>query len=254
LTAGNLSGTIPTGVLGNSVLYVGTTSIALNRSSTSQTLSGISIDGNAGTVTSGVYTSGSYSDPSWITSLAGSKISGDISGGAGSVAWGNVSSKPSLVYNDGGTYGINISGSAGYASSAGSAGSASSATNITAYTINQNVGTSNSPTFASVYAGAFYYSSDKTLKTNVQPLGGDVVDKLIPVSFQWIETKSNDDGFIAQDVQRILPSAVSSNENGTLSINPLPIVSHLTHKVQKQQEEINQLKEQVQFLFSKIGN
>ena len=254
LTAGNLSGTIPTGVLGNSVLYVGTTSIALNRSSTSQTLSGISIDGNAGTVTSGVYTSGSYSDPSWITSLAGSKISGDISGGAGSVAWGNVSSKPSLVYNDGGTYGINISGSAGYASSAGSAGSASSATNITAYTINQNLGTSNSPTFASVYAGAFYYSSDKTLKTNVQPLGGDIVDKLIPVSFQWIETKSNDDGFIAQDVQRILPSAVSSNENGTLSINPLPIVSHLTHKVQKQQEEINQLKEQVQFLFSKIGN
>jgi hypothetical protein len=44
--------------------------------------------GNAGTVTDGVYTSGSYSDPSWITSLAGSKISGDIAGNAGTVTNG----------------------------------------------------------------------------------------------------------------------------------------------------------------------
>jgi hypothetical protein len=36
---------------------------------------GISITGNAGTVTNGVYTTGSYSNPSWITSLAWSKIS-----------------------------------------------------------------------------------------------------------------------------------------------------------------------------------
>lgn len=35
---------------------------------------GISINGNAGSVTSGVYTSGSYADPSWITSLAKSKV------------------------------------------------------------------------------------------------------------------------------------------------------------------------------------
>lgn len=43
----------------------------------------ISISGNAGTVTNGVVTSGSYSNPSWLTSLAGSKISGDIAGNAG---------------------------------------------------------------------------------------------------------------------------------------------------------------------------
>jgi uncharacterized protein YunC (DUF1805 family) len=49
LTAGNLTGTIPSAVLGNSTLYVGTTAIALNRATTSQTLTGVSIDGNAGT-------------------------------------------------------------------------------------------------------------------------------------------------------------------------------------------------------------
>lgn len=51
LPAGELSGTIPTGVLGNSTLYVGTTAIALNRASASQSLTGVSIDGNAGTAT-----------------------------------------------------------------------------------------------------------------------------------------------------------------------------------------------------------
>ena len=52
LTAGNLSGTIPSGVLGNSTLYVGTTAIALNRASASQSLTGItSIDGSAASLT-----------------------------------------------------------------------------------------------------------------------------------------------------------------------------------------------------------
>ena len=34
----------------------------------------ISVTGNSATVTNGVYTSGSYSDPTWITGLAGSKV------------------------------------------------------------------------------------------------------------------------------------------------------------------------------------
>lgn len=41
LTAGNLSGTIPSGVLGNSTAYVGTTAVALNRASANQALTGI---------------------------------------------------------------------------------------------------------------------------------------------------------------------------------------------------------------------
>lgn len=41
LTAGNLSGTIPSAVLGNSTAYVGTTAVALNRASANQALTGI---------------------------------------------------------------------------------------------------------------------------------------------------------------------------------------------------------------------
>lgn len=51
LPAGQLSGTIPSAVLGNSSLYIGTTSIALNRASSAQTLNGVNIDGSAGTAT-----------------------------------------------------------------------------------------------------------------------------------------------------------------------------------------------------------
>lgn len=51
LTAGNLTGAIPSAVLGASALFVGTTSIALNRSSASQSLTGINIDGTASNIT-----------------------------------------------------------------------------------------------------------------------------------------------------------------------------------------------------------
>jgi hypothetical protein len=51
LSAAKLTtGTIPSTTLGLSTLYVGTTAITLNRASATQTLTGISIDGNAGTV------------------------------------------------------------------------------------------------------------------------------------------------------------------------------------------------------------
>lgn len=51
LPAGELTGTIPSTVLGNSSLHIGTTTIALNRSSAIQSLTGVSIDGSAGSAT-----------------------------------------------------------------------------------------------------------------------------------------------------------------------------------------------------------
>jgi trimeric autotransporter adhesin len=63
----------------------------------------ISITGNANTVTDGVYTTGSYADPTWITSLAGSKITGAISGQAGSVA-NALTAGTGISYSAGTTY------------------------------------------------------------------------------------------------------------------------------------------------------
>jgi hypothetical protein len=50
------AGTVTNGIYTSSTIYIGTTAIALNRASGAQTLSGVSISGNAGTVTNGVYT------------------------------------------------------------------------------------------------------------------------------------------------------------------------------------------------------
>src|SRR5690606_33363838 len=41
----------------------------------------ISISGNAATATNGVVTTGSYANPSWLTSLAASKLTGTVSPG-----------------------------------------------------------------------------------------------------------------------------------------------------------------------------
>jgi hypothetical protein len=56
LTAANLTGTIPSAVLANSTVNIGTTAIALNRASAVQSLSGISIDGSAGSVAASAIT------------------------------------------------------------------------------------------------------------------------------------------------------------------------------------------------------
>lgn len=123
------AGTVTKGVYTDSTLYVGTTAITLNRASSSQTLTGISIDGNAATVTNGVYTSGSYSNPSWITGLAWSKISSTpttisgygitdavVTGSTYSnpswltgVAWSKISSTPTTLAGYGITDAINTS-------------------------------------------------------------------------------------------------------------------------------------------------
>ena len=62
--------TLDSTITGSSLTSVGT----LTNLTVTNTITG-SVSGNAGTVTNGVYTSGSYANPTWITSLAWSKIS-----------------------------------------------------------------------------------------------------------------------------------------------------------------------------------
>jgi len=93
LTAGtgiSISGTYPNFTVTNSGVtqLTGTANqVTVSASTGSITLSlpatiNVNTSGNAATVTNGVYTTGSYADPTWITSLAGSKITGTIDGGS----------------------------------------------------------------------------------------------------------------------------------------------------------------------------
>jgi hypothetical protein len=85
----SVSGTYPSFTVANSgvTALTGTASqVTVSASTGSVTLSlpstiNVNTSGNAATVTNGVVTTGSYADPTWITSLAGSKITGTIDGG-----------------------------------------------------------------------------------------------------------------------------------------------------------------------------
>ena len=78
----------------------------------SSTISG-SIDGNAATATNGVVTTGSYANPSWITSLANSKVTGlSASATTDTTNAANITSGTLPSGRLTGTYAIGISGTA----------------------------------------------------------------------------------------------------------------------------------------------
>jgi hypothetical protein len=89
-------------------------------------------------------------------------------------------------------------------------------------------------------------SSDEKLKTNILSVnnGLDVISQLKGVTFNWKAdpTGVQQDGFIAQDVQKILPELVSKDTNGNLSLNKDGILPYLVNAIQQQQEQITALK------------
>lgn len=88
LSAANLTGTIPSGVLGNSSVFVGTTSVALNRASANQSLTGISSVAMPG-ATSGTITL-TPEATAGTTSITIPATSGTLVTTAGSAFTGNI--------------------------------------------------------------------------------------------------------------------------------------------------------------------
>ena len=107
-----------------------------------------------------------------------------------------------------------------------------------------------------VTADSSIYSSDKKLKKNIETLnyGLDEVLKLKPVRYEWKESYKKDKGsmigFVAQDVQEIVPEIVKesmmfdSNET-KLGVDYPKMVAILTKAIQEQQKQIDELKKLV---------
>jgi hypothetical protein len=78
-----------------------------------------------------------------------------------------------------------------------------------------------SGTYCPIFGGAYTNSSDAALKTNVASIS-DAITKamsLKPVSFDWLHDGSPSLGFLAQDVQQVLPELVSTDSTGTMGVN-----------------------------------
>jgi hypothetical protein len=92
-------------------------------------------------------------------------------------------------------------------------------------------------------ATAFNTSSDYRLKENVQPMTGGLatVAALKPVNYDWIIDKSAGEGFIAHELQAVIPGAVvgekdALNEDGSIKpqgVDFSKIVPHLVAAIQE---------------------
>ncbi|MEN8259162.1 MAG: tetratricopeptide repeat protein [Pseudomonadota bacterium] len=97
--------------------------------------------------------------------------------------------------------------------------------------------------------------SDKRLKTNIQPVKGalDLVKKLKGVNFDWkvdedIEVIINNQsrvGFIAQEVEEVIPQIVYTTPEGYKGVHYSNLVAILVEAIKEQQSEIDALKQKL---------
>lgn len=95
-------------------------------------------------------------------------------------------------------------------------------------------GTTNAATFiSSVTATDFIISSDARLKDNVRRLEhtGYTIEHLNGYSFDLKTTGKKSIGFIAQEVQQVLPELVHENEDGFLAVSYSQVVAVLVEEV-----------------------
>jgi len=96
---------------------------------------------------------------------------------------------------------------------------------------------------------AYGSPSDIRLKENIKPIESalDKVSKLQGVTFDWKESDSildikEDIGFIAQDVQKVIPELVRENKDGMLSMRHQGIAPILLEAIKELKAEIEELK------------
>ena len=80
-----------------------------------------------------------------------------------------------------------------------------------------------------VTADDFIVTSDKRLKSEIEPIkeGLEVIKKF--TSYNYIKAGKKESGFIAQEVQEVLPHTVYENEEGMLSMSDRGVLAHM-HK------------------------
>ena len=98
-----------------------------------------------------------------------------------------------------------------------------------------------------VVSGDLNDTSDIALKKDIESISTSCIDnikQLNPVTFKWKDTSRKDIGFIAQEVEDILPDLVNG-EDGVKSINTIGLVSQLTKALQEAITEIETLKTKI---------
>ena len=95
-----------------------------------------------------------------------------------------------------------------------------------------------------------FYSSDERLKDNITPID-DPLSKVLSISgntFDWNE-KSNksghDVGLIAQEINEVLPEAVTTRDNGYLAVDYQRVVPLLVEAIKKLTDKVDDLEQKL---------
>ena len=101
-------------------------------------------------------------------------------------------------------------------------------------------------------SGNLTSSSDRRIKNSIKPFKAGLAEilRLRPSTFIYNADSTNTvmHGFIAQDVQKVIPGAVHAAKNGTLSLETNAIIAALVTGMQEQQEQIEELKAEIKSL------
>ena len=101
--------------------------------------------------------------------------------------------------------------------------------------------------------GTISCSSDERLKKNIDNLeiGIDTLMELRPVDYHW-NTQEEEEvkklGFIAQEVEDLLPELVREDANGYKQLNTTGMIPLLVKSIQDQQEEIQGIKSDIEMI------
>lgn len=101
-----------------------------------------------------------------------------------------------------------------------------------------------------VTATAYLHSSDERLKKDIETISNPfaLLNGLRGVSYVWKDSGEPAYGFIAQEVEKVAPRAVSTDEKGMKSVEYDQIIAPLVEAVKAQQVEIDSLKQQIREL------
>jgi hypothetical protein len=225
---------------------------------------GISISGNAATVTNGVYTTATYpnpawitsldvvkltgtaanpgwitsldvvkltgtiADPSWITSLAGSKVTNAvlITGSYANPAWITSLNETKVLPTQTGNAGrlLTTNGT-----------STSWSTNLT---YDSGTGTLTTTNFNS--------TSDIVLKNNINNVmdATSIVNQLRGVEFEWKDNGKKSAGVIAQELENILPHLVDQSVDGIKNVNYAGLTAYLIESIKELSARLYKLENQ----------
>lgn len=103
---------------------------------------------------------------------------------------------------------------------------------------------------SSVEATSFIYSSDRSLKKNIKTLDNSLgrILQLRGVSFDWKKDDKASIGLIAQEVEKVYPDLVSTNDEGAKSVQYGNLVAPLIEAIKEQQKKIDQLETRITIL------